>query len=126
MSFLDSLTSGVDSAVNGVVEPLSTRLSEIVFAEVSLFGVSFPWIVAWLVVAGAVFTIWFRGVQIRRARLALDLVRGKHSRSDAPGEVTHFQALTAAVSGTVGLGNIAGVAVAVTIGGPGATFWMVL
>ncbi|MFB7630797.1 alanine/glycine:cation symporter family protein [Streptomyces sp. NPDC056149] len=126
MSFLDTLTSRVDSAVNSVFDPLSTHLSNFVFAEVSIFGLSFPWIVAWLVVAGAVFTIWFKGVQLRRVGLAVDLVRGKYSKSSDPGEVTHFQALTAAVSGTVGLGNIAGVAVAVTIGGPGATFWMIL
>src|SRR5690606_33784179 len=54
------------------------------------------------------------------------LIRGDFSRNDEPGEVTHFQALATALSGTVGLGNIAGVAIAVGIGGPGATFWMVV
>src|SRR5690606_11059391 len=83
-------------------------------------------IVAWLVIAGLVFTGWFGLVQARKIKLAVDVVRGKYDEKDAPGEVNHFQALTAAVSGTVGLGNIAGVAVAVSIGGPGATFWMIL
>lgn len=126
MSALDSLTSGIESTVNGVFNPIAEKLAGFVFGEVTVFGTTFPWIVAWLVVAGAVFTLWFGFVQLRGIRLAVDLVRGKYSRSDDPGEVSHFQALTAAVSGTVGLGNIAGVAVAVTIGGPGATFWMIL
>ncbi|MEU5431293.1 alanine/glycine:cation symporter family protein [Streptomyces olivoreticuli] len=126
MSVLDSFTAGIENTVNRVFDPVSERLSGFVFGEVTVLGVAFPWIVAWLVVAGAVFTCWFGFVQLRGIRLALDLVRGKYSRSDDPGEVSHFQALTAAVSGTVGLGNIAGVAVAVTIGGPGATFWMIL
>lgn len=81
---------------------------------------------AWLVVAGLVFTSWFGFVQLRKFRLAFDVVRGKYDEKGSTGEVNHFQALTAAVSGTVGLGNIAGVAVAVSIGGPGATFWMIL
>jgi AGCS family alanine or glycine:cation symporter len=82
--------------------------------------------VFWLVAAAAIFTVYFRGVQFRKLKTALDLVRGKYSRAGDPGEVTHFQALSSAVSGTVGLGNIAGVGVAVTIGGPGATFWMII
>ncbi|MGC0328019.1 AGCS family alanine or glycine:cation symporter [Streptomyces sp. SAI-170] len=88
-------------------------------------GTEIPLIVAWLVVAGIVFTGWFGFVQLRKFRLAVDVVRGKYDEKGSAGEVNHFQALTAAVSGTVGLGNIAGVAVAVSIGGPGATFWMI-
>lgn len=75
---------------------------------------------------GAGFTGWFGFVQLRKFRLAVDVVRGKYDEKGSTGEVNHFQALTAAVSGTVGLGNIAGVAVALSIGGPGATFWMIL
>lgn len=81
---------------------------------------------AWLAIAGLVFSGWFGLIQFRKFGLALRVVRGKYDEKDAPGEVSHFQALTAAVSGTVGLGNIAGVAVAVSIGGPGATFWMIV
>jgi NhaA family Na+:H+ antiporter len=77
-------------------------------------------------VAGIVFTGWFGFVQLRKFKLAVDVVRGKYDEKGSAGEVNHFQALTAAVSGTVGLGNIAGVTVAVSIGGPGATFWMIL
>ena len=85
-----------------------------------------PLIVFWLVARRPVFTIYFRGIQFRSSKTSLELVRGKYSRHSDPGEVTHFQALSSAVSGTVGLGNIAGVGVAVTIGGPGATFWMII
>jgi AGCS family alanine or glycine:cation symporter len=123
---LDSITSDVDKAVNGFFDPISSWLTDVVFYAVPVAGTELPLIVAWLVVAGLVFTCWFGFVQLRKFKLALDVVRGKYDEADSAGEVNHFQALTAAVSGTVGLGNIAGVAVAVTIGGPGATFWMIL
>ncbi len=83
-------------------------------------------VVLWAIVAAIGFTIYFKGVQFTGFHVALETVRGKYSSKDDPGEVTHFQALTAAVSGTVGLGNIAGVAAAIALGGPGATFWMIL
>ncbi|MEU3745640.1 MULTISPECIES: alanine/glycine:cation symporter family protein [Streptomyces] len=123
---LDSFTQSVDEAVSGFFEPIATWLGEIVFYSVPVGGTELPLIVAWLVVAGLVFTGWFGFVQLRKFRLAVDVVRGKYDEKGSAGEVNHFQALTAAVSGTVGLGNIAGVAVAVSIGGPGATFWMIL
>ncbi|MZE77418.1 alanine/glycine:cation symporter family protein [Streptomyces xinghaiensis] len=124
----NSVTSTIEEAVNGVFDPVAEFLTKWVFYETDfgVFPTPFPWIVGWLVVAGVVFSIYFGFVQARRAKLAVDLVRGKYEDKDDPGEVSHFQALTAAVSGTVGLGNIAGVAVAVTIGGPGATFWMIV
>ncbi|WP_329143922.1 alanine:cation symporter family protein [Streptomyces sp. NBC_01456] len=123
---LDAFTSSVDKAVSTFFEPIATWLGDIVFYSVPVAGTELPLIVAWLVVAGLVFTGWFGCVQIRKFRLAVDVVRGKYDKKGSAGEVNHFQALTTAVSGTVGLGNIAGVAVAVSIGGPGATFWMIL
>jgi len=105
---------------------VADALSGFVFGEVSVFGISFPWIVFWLVAAGLVFTLYFKFIQFRHLKLSIQLIRGKYSKTDDPGEISHFQALSSALSGTVGLGNIAGVGVAVTIGGPGATFWMVL
>ncbi len=123
---LDSMTQDFDKAVNDLFDPVATWLSELVFYAVPVAGAELPLIVAWLVVAGLVFTVWFGVVQFRKFRVAVQVVRGKHDESDSPGEVNHFQALTAAVSGTVGLGNIAGVGVAVSVGGAGATFWMVL
>ncbi|MGC1630601.1 MAG: alanine/glycine:cation symporter family protein, partial [Gelidibacter sp.] len=85
-----------------------------------------PFIVIWLVLGAVFFTIRMGFVNFRGFRHALDLARGKYDDPDAPGQVTHFQALATAVSGTVGLGNIAGVAVAVSLGGAGATFWMIV
>ncbi len=123
---LDSITTSVDEAVSGFFEPIAKWLGDIVFYSVPVGGTQLPLIVAWLVVAGLVFSGWFGLVQIRKFRLAVNVVRGKYDEKGSTGEVNHFQALTAAVSGTVGLGNIAGVAVAVSIGGPGATFWMIL
>ena len=116
----------IEQGINDAFEPIATAVTSVVFWQVPLGEYSFPLIVFWLVAAAAVFTVYFRGVQFRSLGTAWALVRGRYSRQSDPGEVTHFQALSSAVSGTVGLGNIAGVAVAVTIGGPGATFWMVL
>ncbi len=85
-----------------------------------------PFIVIWLVLGAVFFTLRMGFINFRGFRHALDLARGKYDDPDAPGQVTHFQALATAVSGTVGLGNIAGVAVAVSLGGAGATFWMIV
>ncbi|WP_156726670.1 alanine/glycine:cation symporter family protein [Streptomyces apocyni] len=123
---LDSIAQNVDETVNGWFQPVADKLGEIVFYSVPIFGTEFPLIVGWLVVAGAFFSAYFGLAQVRHLKTAFRLVRGKYEQKDAPGEVSHFQALTSAVSGTVGLGNIAGVAIAIAIGGPGATFWMIL
>ncbi|MFN2318525.1 MAG: alanine/glycine:cation symporter family protein [Dermatophilaceae bacterium] len=102
-------------------------ITNLVFYGPSAGGeVAIRLIVIWLVTAAIFFTIWLGFLNIRGFKHALDLVRGKYSDPDDAGEVSHFQALATAVSGTVGLGNIAGVAIAISIGGPGATFWMIL
>ena len=85
-----------------------------------------PFIVMWLVLGALFFTIRMGFINIRGFRHSIDLAKGKYDDPNAPGQVTHFQALATAVSGTVGLGNIAGVAVAVSLGGAGATFWMII
>jgi len=87
-----------------------------------------PFIVVWLVLGAIFFTLKMRFINFKGMRHAVDLVRGKYSdpKHKEVGEVSHFQALTTALSATVGLGNIAGVAVAITLGGPGATFWMII
>ncbi|WP_219416097.1 alanine/glycine:cation symporter family protein [Pseudonocardia nigra] len=119
--------SSIEEAINSVFDPISNALGWFVFElGFPVGGTVFPWIVGWLVLAGIVFTIYFGFVQFRSFKLATEIVRGKYTRNDEPGEIAHFQALSSALSGTVGLGNIAGVGVAVTIGGPGATFWMIV
>lgn len=83
-------------------------------------------IVVWLILGGLFFTVFMRFINIRGFTHAIRLIRGKYNKPGDGGEVSHFQALTTALSATVGLGNIAGVAIAVAIGGPGATIWMIL
>lgn len=85
-----------------------------------------PFVVVWLILGALFFTIYFRFVNFRAFKTAIDLVRGKYTDPNHEGQVSHFQALATALSATVGLGNIAGVAIAISIGGPGATFWMIL
>ncbi|GGW22796.1 amino acid carrier protein [Arenibacter certesii] len=85
-----------------------------------------PFIVIWLVIGAFFFTVRMGFINLKGFRHSLDLARGKYDDPDAPGQVTHFQALATAVSGTVGLGNIAGVGVAISLGGAGATFWMIV
>jgi len=100
----------------------------LIFKSVPVGDANFPIIVGWLLLAAFIFTIYFGFVQFKRAGLAIDIVKGKYTdpNSKDDGEVSHFQALTTALSGTVGLGNIAGVGAALAIGGPGATFWMIV
>ncbi|HEY9184737.1 MAG TPA: amino acid carrier protein [Salegentibacter sp.] len=85
-----------------------------------------PFIVIWLIFGAAFFTVRMGFINFRGFKHSLDLAKGKYDDPNAPGSITHFQALTTAVSATVGLGNIAGVAVAVSLGGAGATFWMIV
>ena len=103
---------------------------DLIFFSVPLGDVSFPLIVGWLLIAALVFTFYFGFIQFRQIGLSLDIVRGKYTdpnpATKEEGEVSHFQALATALSGTVGLGNIAGVGAALAIGGPGATFWMIM
>ena len=87
---------------------------------------SLPIVVVWLIIGAVVFTLYFGFINIKGFKHAIDIVRGKYDNPDDAGEVNHFQALTTALSATVGLGNIAGVAIAIVIGGPGATFWMIV
>jgi len=80
----------------------------------------------WLVIAALYFTIYFRFINFRGFGHPFRLLRGDYDDPDSVGEISHFQALTTALSGTVGIGNIGGVAIVITIGGPGAFFWMVM
>lgn len=121
---LPAAAQSIDETVNQIFANSTGWFVNFIFSP--LPWTTFPWIVMWLVVAASVFTIYFGFVQFRVIRHSLHLVSGKYSDPDDAGEVSHFQALATALSGTVGLGNIAGVAVAVGIGGAGATFWMIL
>lgn len=126
MTGLAHAQSSIDQAISDVIGPIVNPIVSTVFYSVPLFGTQFPLIVGWLVVAAVVFTLYFGFIQFRGFKHAIELVRGDYLDPKDAGEVTPFQALATALSGTVGLGNIAGVGVAVYLGGPGATFWMIL
>ena len=119
---------GLDQRIDEAFQPISDTVSKYVFYPVG----GYPFVILLLVGSALFFTIYFWFPNIRHFWTAINVVRGKYDEvekndSDSKdGEVSHFQALATAVSGTVGNGNIAGVALAIAIGGPGATFWMIV
>jgi len=150
----ESWLSSIDKAINEKVEPFANWWEGFVLSSFSIAGVDVPLVLVILIGGASFFTVYFGFVNLRKIPFAIQVVRGKYdfvekqgaedfkpddeaftNEGDIPetvrdesrdGEVNHFQALTAAVSATVGLGNIAGVAIAIGIGGPGATFWMII
>jgi alanine or glycine:cation symporter, AGCS family len=106
-------------------ESLTSYLAAAVFYAFDVNGVSIPIVLIWLVSGALVFTCYLGFINIRGFAHAISLLRN-NKRSGAKGEITPFQALSTALSGTVGTGNIAGVAIAISLGGPGATFWMII
>lgn len=116
----------LDDRINAVMEPVTNAIMKVIFFSLSFGDLKVPFVLIWLLAGAVFFTFYFRFLSIRGFKHALDVVRGKFDDPNHQGEVSHFQALTAALSGTVGVGNIAGVAVAVSLGGPGATFWMIV
>ena len=113
MSFLDQ--------VNEFFGIFVGYLAPVLFYSVN----GFPLIVIILLTGGLVFTFYFKFINIRGFSHSIDIIKGKYDNPNDTGQISHFQALTSALSATIGLGNIAGVAVAVSLGGPGAVFWMV-
>ena len=119
---------GLDQRIDEAFKPVSDFFSDVVFFEVA----GYPFVIFLLVGSAAFFTIYFGFPNIKYFRTSINVVRGKYDdveKTDSDsndGEVSHFQALATAVSGTVGNGNIAGVALAIALGGPGATFWMIV
>ena len=120
----------IDQQINSLFEPFSDFIGRIIFVafdfNVDNVSIGVPAVLIWLLVAALFFTVYFKFVNFKHFKTAINIVRGKYDDPNETGEVSHFQALTAALSGTVGLGNIAGVAVAISLGGAGATFWMIL
>lgn len=134
--------ASIDEKINESFSPVSQFFSKWIFYPISIFGHDVPIVVIVLITAALFFTFFFKFANFRYLGIAINAAKGKYddvdvmhdgskedeednTNDDVIGEVTHFQALTAALSATVGLGNIAGVAVAIALGGPGATFWMI-
>lgn len=146
----ETAEKGLDERVNDAFMPFAVWWENTVLTPISVGGYNFPIVLILLVLGATFFTVYFKVPGISKFALAINTVRGKYDEMDhhgveksdvnivdgdlvdtisdesKEGEVSHFQALATAVSGTVGLGNIAGVAVAIAIGGPGATFWMIV
>jgi len=118
-------TASIDETTG---EPALTTIPFLGSADepVQVSTLTVPFAVLWLVIGAVFFTVRMGFVQLRLVAHAIQITRGKYEDPEDKGEVTHFQALSAALSATVGLGNIAGVAIAISIGGPGATFWMIM
>mgnify|MGYP006080673023 FL=1 len=132
----ESSDKGLDDKINEAFKPIANWFEAVILHDfpftASLFGTGIPTIIILLVGGALFFTIYFGFVNVRHFSTSIKTVSGKFDSldkkddSNTEGEVSHFQALATAVSGTVGNGNIAGVAMAIAIGGPGATFWMIL
>ena len=120
------VSAGIDETINEITKPLASFIGSVVFVKIPLFGAQLPIVVLWLVIGAVFFTVYMGFINLRGFGHAIKLVRGDYADPNSSGEVSHFQALATAVSGTVGIGNIGGVAVAVTVGGAGATFWLIV
>ena len=115
-----------DQWVEAHVGPVAEALSSAVFYAIPVAGTQVPLIVIWLAVAAVFFTVYLRLINLRALGLAIRHVKGDFADPTARGEISHFKAVATAISGTVGVGNIGGVAVAISLGGPGAAFWLFL
>ena len=119
---------GLDQKIDEAFAPISEFFTKTIFFEIA----GYPFVILLLIASAAFFTIFFGFPNLRYFKTAINVVRGKYDEiekddsASKDGEVSHFQALATAVSGTVGNGNIAGVALAIALGGPGATFWMII
>ena len=108
------------------MQPLTDVLSALIFYAVPWAGADVPLIVVWLIVAAFFFTFYLGFINLRGFRHAIKVVRGALHNDKHQGEISHFQALTAAMSGTIGVGNMAGVAITVSLGGPEAIVWLIV
>jgi len=117
---------GLDQKIDEWFGKVTKPFVDLIFFKIKIGEFEAFAVIFWLAAAGVILTIAFKFINIRAFGLAMRTVRGKYSLASDPGEVTHFQALSAAVSGTVGLGNIAGVAIGIQNGGPGVAFWLFL
>ena len=119
---------GIDAMVENIMTPINNVLYNGVFVSVPFFGAQLKLVIAWLIIGSLFCTLYFRFINLRGFAQAIRLVRGDYSNpnSEEAGEVSHFQALTTALSGTVGVGNIGAIPILILIGGPGALFWMMV
>ncbi|KKO50620.1 alanine glycine permease [Arsukibacterium sp. MJ3] len=114
-----------DFSFQHAFESMTTQLAAVVFFAFDINGVAIPMVLIWLISGALVFTCYLGFINVRGFGHAIRLLKNTKPNTEK-GEITPFQALSTALSGTVGTGNIAGVAIAISLGGPGATFWMII
>lgn len=113
----------LDSKIEKYVAPVSNKIASVMFFPINILGTQIPIIILWILAAGLFFTFYFRWIGVWGLKHSVDILR-KPKENGAEGEISQLGALMAALSGTVGLGTIAGVAISISIGGPGAAFWI--
>ena len=121
----------LDNAIDTLLSPIADRISGIIFSSITIKGVEVQFLVALLMIAAFYFTFRTKFIGIWGFKHALNLITKNYEHKDVikrkkKGEVSSFQALTATISASAGIGNVAGSAAAVSIGGPGVIFWMIL
>lgn len=116
----------VNDFVENYVGRITDAIAAFIFTPISIFGAQVPIIILWILSAGIFFTFYLRGIPIWGFKHSLKVISGAKKDNGGDGEVSAFQALSTALSGTIGMGSIAGVAIAISIGGPGATFWILV
>ncbi|MBQ8847634.1 MAG: alanine:cation symporter family protein [Candidatus Gastranaerophilales bacterium] len=117
--------ANVDEFIDTYIAPFSDKIADIIFFPINFFGNEVPAIIFWILFAGIFFTIYFKGISVWGFKHAIEVVsKPAEKTADGCGEVSSFQALATALSGTIGIGSIAGVAISISIGGPGAAFWI--
>jgi len=114
----------IDQTINNAFAPISNAVSSVIFYSEPITGFDIKLILVWLAAASIFLTLYFGFINLRHFGHAVNILRGKYDKKSDKGQLNRFQALSTSLSGTVGLGNIAGVAVAVSVGGAGAVFWM--
>ena len=125
MSLQSAFAMNIDEFMDKHIAPVSDFVANIIFFPITVCGNKVPLIIFWILIAGIFFTIYFRGMAIWGFKHAIEVVAKPAGKSaDGCGEVSSFQALATALSGTIGIGSIAGVAISISIGGPGAAFWI--
>ena len=117
----------IDAFMDKNIAPISDKIASIIFLPIHIFGADVPIIIFWILFAGIFFTFYLRGIAVWGFVHACEnVIRPKIQKDDGTGETSPFQALMTALSGTIGLGSIAGVAIAISMGGPGAAFWIIV
>ncbi len=123
LTMQQSFAFNIDATIEKYVAPVSNKVSSVMFFPVTIAGVDIPIIILWILTAGLFFTFYFRWIGIWGLRHSFEVL-SKPKECDADGEISPLGALMSALSGTVGLGTIAGVAISISIGGPGAALWI--